>query len=166
MVNAIIEGYDVAQICMNGHMINDACKNKPQYCKKRCPACGEETITTCPHCGAPIPGHYYIARIASIHNNTMHQCCCECGKPYPWAERRKAAALELFIETLEMEKEQQEQLKRDLTDISTDNPRTQVASFRVARWIGKAGKETAGALRDILVDIASETAKKVIWPDK
>jgi hypothetical protein len=28
------------------------------------------------------------------------------------------------------------------------------------------GKATGGAIRDILVDVASETAKKLIWPEK
>jgi hypothetical protein len=81
-------------------------------------------------------------------------------------ERKQEAAIELFIETLEVKQEEQEQIRRDLTDIASDNPRTQVASFRIKRWLGKAKDEALGSLRDIVVDIASETAKKAIWPDK
>jgi hypothetical protein len=165
-VNAIIRGQDVAQICMNGHMINDACNNRPQRSRKRCPDCGEVTITTCPHCGAVIPGHYFVPGVASIHNKTVHKFCCECGKPYPWTERKKAAAIELFAELLGMEKEQQEELGLDLDAIATDQPRTQVATVKVMHWIAKAGKESVGMLRDLVVDIASEAAKKVILEGK
>jgi hypothetical protein len=160
----MFEGYDVAQVCLNGHMINDACNNFPQHSKKRCPACGEETIMTCPTCTAPIQGHYYINRVSSVHKKIAHQCCHQCGRPYPWTERRREAALELFIETLDIEEEQRGELKRNLEAISTENPRTQVAAVKVNRLIGKAGKEAAGMLRDVLLDLVSETAKKVIWP--
>ena len=64
-----------------------------------------------------------------------------------------------------MEKEQQEELERDLKAIATENPRTKVAAVKVGRWIAKAGQEGAGMLRDVLVDIVSETAKKVLWPN-
>lgn len=71
----------------------------------------------------------------------------------------------MFLETLDVEREE-EQLKKDLSDISSDNPRTQVASFRIKRWIGKATKETSELLRGVVVEIASEAAKKAIWPGK
>ena len=65
-----------------------------------------------------------------------------------------------------MEAEQKEELKRDLDAVATDEPRTQVAALKIKRWIAKAGKESAGIFRDVLVDVASETAKKIIWSGK
>ena len=65
-----------------------------------------------------------------------------------------------------MEKEQREELSRDLDAIGSENPRTQVAAVKIGRMMSKAGKEAGGMLRDVLVDLASETAKKAIWPDK
>ena len=40
------------------------------------------------------------------------------------------------------------------------------ASKFLIRLLGKLGKETASAIRDILVDIASEAAKKMLMPGK
>jgi hypothetical protein len=45
-----------------------------------------------------------------------------------------------------------------------DTPKTTVAATRFKKLVLKGGKELAGGFRDILVDIASETAKKILWP--
>jgi hypothetical protein len=158
------EGYDIAQICLNGHCVNASSGRRPRHNQPFCDRCGEKTITECPSCRTPILGYDHGSSIGYPYHTPHH--CHQCGKPYPWTERKQAAALELFIELLEVKKEEQEQLKRDLADITSDNPRTQVASVRIKRWLGKAKDEAIGALHDIVVDIASEVAKKAIWPDK
>jgi hypothetical protein len=45
-----------------------------------------------------------------------------------------------------------------------ETPRTQVAAlkFNIKHYLTKVGKEAAKASRDILVDIASETGKKIL----
>jgi hypothetical protein len=43
-------------------------------------------------------------------------------------------------------------------------PSTQVAVIRFKRILPKTGKEIAEAVRSIVVDIASEAAKKLLWP--
>ena len=88
--------------------------------------------------------------------------CYQCGKPYPWTERKKAAAMELFAEVLDMENDQKEELKRDLDAISVDEPRTEVATLKIKRLIGKAGKEAAGMLREAVINIGSEVAVKLL----
>jgi hypothetical protein len=55
-------------------------------------------------------------------------------------------------------------LKRSIDDIVRDTPQTTVAVNRFKKLVAKAGKVAAEGLRDILVDIASEAAKKAIWP--
>ncbi|MCK4723436.1 MAG: DUF2321 domain-containing protein [Dehalococcoidia bacterium] len=40
---------------------------------------------------------------------------------------------------------------------------TELSTLRVKRILAKASNETANALRQILVDIASESARKAIW---
>jgi hypothetical protein len=75
--------------------------------------------------------------------------------------------MELFAELLDMkDEEQREELRRDLDAVATEQPRTQVAALKIKRLIAKVGKETAGVARDVLVDIVSETAKKVIFEGK
>jgi hypothetical protein len=53
-----------------------------------------------------------------------------------------------------------------MQQVSKDTSQAQVASKRINRLLGKIGKETASAIRDILVDIASEAAKKMLMPGK
>ena len=44
-----------------------------------------------------------------------------------------------------------------------DSPNTQVAALRFKKLMSKAGKTSADALKDILVNILSESVKKLIW---
>jgi hypothetical protein len=55
------------------------------------------------------------------------------------------------------------QFKADLNSLVKDTLQAKVASFRVKTFMSKVGKEIASGVRDILVDIVSETAKKAIW---
>jgi len=89
--------------------------------------------------------------------------CPECGKPYPWTEAKLKAAQELSDEIDNLSPEEREILKKSLDDIVRDTPQTPVAATRFKKLVAKAGKVAADGLRDILVDIASEAAKKIIW---
>jgi len=52
--------YDVAQVCLNGHLVNAKTKDSPQHNKDFCTKCGNETITKCPECNQDIPGDYHV----------------------------------------------------------------------------------------------------------
>jgi hypothetical protein len=64
----------------------------------------------------------------------------------------------------QLSEEERKDLANTLDDLVRDVPGTQVSAGRFKRLVAKAGAGTANALKDILVDIASETAKKAIWP--
>ena len=81
--------YDVMQVCLNGHVITSTAKTNPEDLKKRCPKCGEETITQCPDCHAEIQGYEHIPGVSYSGPSTPPGYCHECGEPYPWTERRK-----------------------------------------------------------------------------
>ena len=102
------DGYDVAQVCLNGHEANASSTGLPEFNKAFCSKCGEKTIAACPGCTAPIRGYYWGSMSAGY---TVPQHCHQCGTPYPWTARRKEAALELFLMTLDLKKEQQEDLR-------------------------------------------------------
>jgi len=42
--------YHTAQICLNGHIINESIEEYPEKNEKFCSLCGSETITECPSC--------------------------------------------------------------------------------------------------------------------
>ena len=58
--------------------------------------------------------------------------------------------------------QKKELLKNSLDDIIAENPKTEMAAIKLKHIMAKVGQEAAKALRDIIVDIASETAKKIL----
>ncbi len=53
------QGYDVAQVCRNGHVVNKATIRRPEHSVPFCTICGAQTATTCTQCGQPIRGLYW-----------------------------------------------------------------------------------------------------------
>jgi hypothetical protein len=60
--------------------------------------------------------------------------------------------------------EEKEKLKQSLEDIVHASPRTQVAALRFKCFVAKTGPGVAEMFRSLLVNIASETAKKLLFP--
>jgi len=158
-----LEGeYRQAQICMNGHVITALYDISPGRRQDFCDRCGEKTIITCPNCESPIRGSYDAPRVVAINSYHPPAQCGDCGAPFPWTECRLAAARELASDLEQLSPEERGRLIDTLPDLVRD-PMTQVSAGRFKRLAAKAGVEAGGAFRDILVDVASETAKKVIW---
>lgn len=157
--------YDVAQICLNGHVINSSARSSPQHNQEFCDKCGARTVTRCPNCDAPIRGDYESYEVVIIPGHYSRPSYCHnCGKPYPWTDTKLKAARELSEELSSLTPQEKELLKRSLDDIVQDNPRTTLAAMWVKRLLGKAGKEEASnALKAILIDIVSEAVRKQIW---
>ena len=74
------------------------------------------------------------------------------------------AARELIAEAEKLSPEERESLSKSLDDLVRDTPGTHVAAIRFKKFLPKAGREVADALRSIVVDIASEAAKKALYP--
>jgi hypothetical protein len=90
--------------------------------------------------------------------------CGQCGKPFPWTVGAFEAAALLAKETEELDASDCDTLSESLGDIVVETPKTPVATARIKRIIGKAGPAFGNGLRDLLVDVVSETVKKSIWP--
>jgi hypothetical protein len=73
------------------------------------------------------------------------------------------AGRQLALEAEDLDDDERRQLADSLDDLVRDTPSTPGAAGRFKRLAAKAGKGTANALRDVMVDITSEAAKKVIW---
>jgi len=155
--------YDTAQICTNGHVITSMAILSPEFKKKFCDKCGAPTITKCQNCGDPIKGYYHLASVfdsGSRYNPPSF--CPNCGKPHPWTEAKLKAAKELTDLLEGLSPEEREILKNSFDDIVRETPQTTVAATQFKRIAAKAGKVVAEQLRQLAVDIASETAKKII----
>jgi len=147
---------DVAQICLNGHLINRQVQANPQKNEKFCSRCGAETITACKDCNNHLKG-YIKGQVNFLY---IPNFCPNCGKPYPWTETNLKVAEEMVEET-DLSPKEQEELKKTLPDLMQDNPRTELSAIRFKKLLEKC-KTLAAPIRKFVVDIASETAKKLI----
>ena len=88
--------------------------------------------------------------------------CPDCGKPYPWTEAKLKAAQELADLLEDLSSEEREILKKSFDDIVQDTPQAVVAANKIKILIAKVSKIAAEQIRKLVVEIASETARKII----
>ncbi len=74
------------------------------------------------------------------------------------------AAAELVEEMDGLSDDERKALSSSLDDLVRDTPRTPAAAAKFKRLIGKAGSTVAAEFRALLVDVISETAKKLLYP--
>lgn len=152
--------HDIAQICLNGHVVNDSHERFAGYNQDFCSKCGAKTIIRCSDCGAVIRGRSYGT---ASYFGECPAYCQACGKPYPWTESALRAAGDLS-EELEISEDDKIVLKTALPDLVSDNAQTVVAASRYKRIVAKAGPAAAEAFKSILVNVVSEAAKKIMFP--
>lgn len=151
-------------VCENGHVITDEFERSVDdsaYCER----CGARTITCCPNCGAKIRGDLVDSGVVVFgYMKSAPKYCPECGEAYPWT----ASALESIEEIARLDEslnsEEIDDLVSSTKDAMSENPNTKLATLRIKRVLGKCGTTTASFLRDIMVDVLAETAKRSIWP--
>ena len=158
------EGYDTAQICMNGHVVTSSAATSPEFRKKFCDKCGEPTTMTCAECNASIQGYYHVPGVFGFGDYDPPHYCHSCGKPFPWTTRALEAAAQLASEDGSLTDDEAAQFEDDLKQIIRESPRAKASANRVQRLLQKMTTVTASAIRDIIVDIASESVKKMILP--
>lgn len=155
--------YDTAQVCQNGHIINETAQSRPESNETFCQICGAATTMKCDACGATIRGYHHVPGVLTVSTMPLPAYCYTCGAPYPWTSTALDAARELADELDYLTPSEREQLKATLDDLVRDTPRTQVASYRFERLAAKAGSGAADMFKEILVSVASETARKLLW---
>jgi hypothetical protein len=154
--------FDTAQICFNGHIINDAARAVPADSKPFCPKCGTATITTCPACAAAIQG---TRRDGSSSHGlySPHAHCHSCGAAFPWTAARLRALSELLAMT-DASLEDQAALRDTFPALAAESPGTPIAVLKWKRFLAGAGKVVAESARDLLVDIMAEAVKRKMFP--
>ncbi|MDR1338024.1 MAG: DUF2321 domain-containing protein [Rickettsiales bacterium] len=152
--------YKNAAVCTNGHAItSDTSRTQvDQFCK----ICGAEVTTQCKHCNANIQGYYKVPGVVSLAKYHPPAYCHRCGKAYPWTELKIQAAKMMIDDIEELSVEEREKMSDSIDNIIVDTPLTEVSANRIKKYLAKMGAGTANALRDILVNIASEVAIKAI----
>ena len=157
-----MDNYETAQICLNGHMIARGIETGPEFTSKFCSDCGEKTITSCPACEHGIRGRYSARGILSLRDTPVRAYCHNCGQPYPWTQTRLETAREMADELDGLSADERENLKATLPDLISTTPKTELAATRFKKLLTKAGGEMAPAMKRVVVDLASELAKKLL----
>lgn len=156
--------YFTAEVCPNGHVTTDAVEDQPEHTEPYCSRCGEATIRRCTNCDTLIRGHYEPDDVPGLHvPYDPPAYCFNCGESFPWTERRMSSALELLEMAGTLTEDEITQTREDLPELVKDSPRVQPASARFGRVLGKVGSSVGTGVRELLVDIVSETAKRAIW---
>ncbi len=158
--------HDIAQVCINGHVVNSCVSVSPEHCQDFCDKCGNQTIQHCPSCHTPIRGEYHVPGVISFSHYTPPHYCLKCGHPFPWTDANIKAAKELAKEIEEFDQADIDLLTANLDDLVSEAPNTQVAAIRIKKLLAKASKPVGDAFYKLLVDVISEAARKTIWPDQ
>jgi hypothetical protein len=162
--------YDVQQVCENGHQITCGFHTHPEEQKKFCPDCGASTITACPACGKEIQGAKmrHIMTMSDLgvshHRKALEDIvslpsyCTNCGEPYPWTQRKIAAAIQAFIESGKLDKEEEKIISKDIENISKDIPDAEPSAIRIKGIWEKYGP----ICRELILELMSRTAAKIL----
>lgn len=118
-----------------------------------CTKCGAANISACQHCQTPMEYR---------HVGDRHSYCGACGKPFPWTETVLTTAREYTDELEELSTQDKTDLKATFADLTVDSLKTEIAASRFKRILRKLAPDVAEAIRKTIVEIASETAVKLL----
>lgn len=155
--------WDVAQVCLNGHLVTSTAATAPQYQEKFCTKCGAETLMKCPRCKGDVRGHLHQANVIGPGPEHPNAYCHECGAAYPWTERALAAAKEAIEADLGLQEADKRALNESLEDLVRETPRTPVAISRFRKLRLAAPGEIWEILRGLLVNVVSQGIGDKLW---
>ncbi|MBV6444794.1 MAG: DUF2321 domain-containing protein [Ignavibacteriales bacterium] len=154
--------YAKAQICVQGHTISSDMHGNLSKNKKFCDKCGAETIDKCQDCNSPINGRYITPGHVIFSNYVTPNYCSNCGKPYPWTIKKIEAVVKLAQLEEVLTEEEILSFASDVEVISSDSPATIVSTRKILKIGAKLSVRAWAEIRLLLIEIASETAKKII----
>lgn len=158
------EGYDIAQICLNGHVINSLAQSAPNHNKNFCDDCGAETITKCPSCNQFIKGTYhYPGSFVFGEDFEASKFCDNCGKMYPWTETQIQVAAELIELAEKLTPNEKIDFNSNILELIKETPKVPIAQIKVKRIMDKIDKNISSSIHDALESIISQTIQDNIW---
>lgn len=136
--------------------------NVEKYCSK----CGAITYSCCPNCGTRIRGVWDDPNVIYVGNDDyeLPHYCYQCGAPYPWTQKILDNAVELLSLDDELDGSSKELIKNAIPDLIVDTPTTPIAIEKYRKGIANSGEIIKNSMRQILIDVICETAKKVLFP--
>ena len=172
LIRRLAGKYDVAEICLNGHIITTTAIGRPERRLPFCRDCGTETVHECASCHRPIQGSYWSDSAADPYpvddvkprgTVVAPAFCHGCGTAYPWTQAKVRALHDLAMELEGLEPNERESLVASFPDLIADKPQTPVAASQVKRLLGKAGQGAGSLIGKLVIDLVTEAAKKIIF---
>ncbi len=166
-----MKNYDIAQICMSGHIINDSVNRSPEDNKNFCDECGEPTIQACQNCKSNIQGAFYNEGdydgygAYALPLEKLPAFCPECGTKYPWTESALISVEKLIKELENLDEDDRSKLISIIPDLlgSKETPKTKVAVPIFKKLMDKAGKQSYEVFKSILYDMVGEFVKRQLF---
>jgi hypothetical protein len=158
----------IAQVCLNGHVVTSK-SNDLEIEQPFCSICGQPVINKCENCSTPVRGSFrepsvidppYWYPKTSYHKPAY---CYQCGNAFSWTKRGKEAAYELIEFDDNLNATEKDDFKASINDLIIESPKTNLATVKFKTFVSKAGGELGKGLKEILIDLVSETVKKSIW---
>ncbi len=158
-----LHGYDAAQICVQGHVINMFAESDQGRNQEHCSSCGSLTIMGCPRCQEPIHGYHHDAYSTAVESvpTEAPSFCHKCGKPYPWMEDRLQTAKDLLYHDDKLSLEEREKLWGLLQHVMSD-PKSNLAPAKKKLFeigIGNALPATRELLLDFMAKLGAQMMK-------
>ena len=147
--------YDVAQVCLNGHVVNERSKKFPKHNTDYCADCGAKTTTTCHECDGKIRGAF-DSPVINPPPIITPSYCTKCGKPYPWMQD-KIDAFRKLVDLSPLDEGDKKVLSNGVEHIISDTPKTKLTCARFVRIISKESP-----LGSALLNVAAEHAKEIL----
>jgi hypothetical protein len=158
--------YDVAQICLNGHVTNGARNTIPHRNLEYCDKCGAKIIAACPGCSSPLRGAFIHYRYGKQYTDAIRRVpafCEKCGQSFPWTQSRIEAARNL-ADGLELDVPERSLLEASIDEIIRDTPKAPAEAVRFKALVERAKPFALEAFKQVLGAVVSEGVKKIIWP--
>jgi hypothetical protein len=157
--------YDVAQICRDGHVLNDKSKALPEHNQRRCDKCGSEVIDACPQCNTAIRGQFHNPNSRFVMPPIAAPAFChECGKPYPWTESKLDAARELVGQLEILDIPEKTLLNASIEELVRDTPKAPAAAIRFRSLVSNVEPLALEGLKQILFNVLSDPVRKMVFP--
>lgn len=152
-----MQGYDVAQICLNGHVICSMAIAHPNNRRDHCTTCGARTIMNCPNCDNPIKGYYHAPGVISLIDYHPPRFCEKCGEPYPWIKFKLEASRELVDLIESLSDYEKNDLKISIEDLIRDSAKKAVSKIKFQKYLIKIDNSISDGLKDLLKDCLKDT---------
>lgn len=149
------------QVCENGHTITGQYSITSQDQQKFCRKCGANTIIACPNCDEKIQGDRFErrrSRLELVESPDVPSYCPNCGKPFPWTQKRIQTAIQIFAEFGDLEEEEKKTIEQDVENIAKDVPEAELSARRIKRILKRCGN----AGYEVIMEFASRTAANIL----